>query len=136
MRMSTTTIDTRRYAALLSETLPAVIRTRAEYRRMMSAAKDLIERPDEQITPEEGRLLELLSMLIEEYENRTQPTPKVPASQMLAHLLQERGMKPSDLWAILPKSRVSEILTGKRGISKVHAMQLAELFRVPAELLF
>jgi HTH-type transcriptional regulator / antitoxin HigA len=69
--MSTTTIDTGRYAALLSETLPAVIHTRAEYRRLLAVAKDLIERPDEQITPEEGRLLELLAMLIEEYENKT-----------------------------------------------------------------
>jgi len=132
--MSTTTIDARRYAALLSETLPAVIRTRTEYRRMLAAAKDLIERPDDEVSPEEGRLLELLSILIEDYENRTSPTPKVPPSQMLAHLLQERGMKPSDLWAILPKSRVSEILSGKRGISKAHARHFADLFRVPAEL--
>ena len=35
---------------------------------------------------------------------------------------------------VLPKSRVSEILSGKRGISKAQAKQLAELFRVPAEL--
>jgi hypothetical protein len=27
-------------------------------------------------------------------------------------------MKPADLWSVLPKSRVSEILSGKRGISK------------------
>ena len=53
---------------------------------------------------------------------------------MLAHLLEEKGMKPSSLWTILPKSRVSEILSGKRGISKSPAKQLAELFRVPVEL--
>jgi antitoxin component HigA of HigAB toxin-antitoxin module len=53
---------------------------------------------------------------------------------MLGYLLREKGMKPSDLWAILPKSRVSEILSGKRGISKVQAKQLAELFHVPVEL--
>jgi antitoxin component HigA of HigAB toxin-antitoxin module len=43
-------------------------------------------------------------------------------------------MSASDLWRVLPKSRVSEILNGKRGISKVQAEQLAELFRVPVEL--
>ena len=53
---------------------------------------------------------------------------------MLSYLLQEKGLKPSDLWATLPKSRVSEILNGKRGISKAQAKQLAELFRVPVEL--
>ena len=44
------------------------------------------------------------------------------------------GLKPSDLWSVLPKSRVSEILSGKRGISKAQAKQLAELLRVPVEL--
>jgi len=29
---------------------------------------------------------------------------------MLAHLLEERSLKPGDLAAVLPKSRVSEIL--------------------------
>ncbi|MCX6588612.1 MAG: helix-turn-helix domain-containing protein [Acidobacteria bacterium] len=43
-------------------------------------------------------------------------------------------MKPSELWAILPKSRVSEILNGKRSISKMQAKQLAALLRVPVEL--
>jgi antitoxin component HigA of HigAB toxin-antitoxin module len=53
---------------------------------------------------------------------------------MLSHLLEEKGMSPSDLWPVLPKSRVSESLKGKRGISKVQAKQLAEFFRVPVEL--
>ena len=52
----------------------------------------------------------------------------------LAYLLEEKKMKPSDLWTVLPKSRVSEILNGKRGISKAQAKQLAELFRVPVDL--
>ena len=54
---------------------------------------------------------------------------------MLAYLLEEKKMKPSDLWAVLPKSRVSEILNGKRGISKAQARQLSELLRVPIDLL-
>jgi hypothetical protein len=37
---------------------------------------------------------------------------------MLRYLLEEKGMQPKDLSAILPKSWVSEILNGKRGISK------------------
>jgi antitoxin component HigA of HigAB toxin-antitoxin module len=46
----------------------------------------------------------------------------------------EKNMKPSDLWTVLPKSRVSEILNGKRSISKTQAKQLAELLRVPVDL--
>jgi HTH-type transcriptional regulator / antitoxin HigA len=53
---------------------------------------------------------------------------------MLAYLLEDRGMKPSDLWTVLPKSRVSEILSGKRSISKSQAKALADLLHVPVEL--
>jgi HTH-type transcriptional regulator/antitoxin HigA len=76
----------------------------------------------------------MLSMLIEEYEDRVHPLPRAEAHKMLNHLLQEKRLKPSDLWAILPKSRVSEILNGKRGISKVQARQLAEMLHVPIDL--
>ena len=53
---------------------------------------------------------------------------------MLNYLLGEKQLKPSDLWTILPKSRVSEILSGKRGISKAQAIRLTEMLRVPVEL--
>lgn len=53
---------------------------------------------------------------------------------MLQFLLQQKDMKPSDLWNILPKSRVSEILSGKRSISKEQAKSLAAVFHLPVEL--
>jgi HTH-type transcriptional regulator/antitoxin HigA len=110
------------------------IRREEEYHRLLAAAAALMEKPEKEISEEEGRLLELLSILIEEYENRAHPLPKVKPHKMLAYLLKEKNMKPSDLWSVLPKSRVSEILNGKRSISKAQAKQLAELFRVPVDL--
>lgn len=132
--MSVTLLDERQYRKLLDVTLPVVIRTEEEYRRLLDAAAALMEKPEEEISEEEGRFLELLGILIEEYENRVHPLPKAEPHKMLAYLLVEKNMKPGDLWTILPKSRVSEILSGKRGISKVQARQLAELFRVPVDL--
>jgi HTH-type transcriptional regulator/antitoxin HigA len=93
-----------------------------------------MEKPDDSITAEEGRLLEMLAMLIEEYEGRRHPLPQTEPHKMLGYFLTERCMKPSDLWEILPKSRISEILSGKRGISKAQAKLLAARFRVPVEL--
>jgi HTH-type transcriptional regulator / antitoxin HigA len=132
--MSTTLLDERQYQKLLDETLPVAIRTEAEYRRLLAAAGSLMEKPEDEISEEEGRLLELLSILIEEYENRAHALPNVKPHRMLAYLLKERDMKPSGLWVVLPKSRVSEILNGKRSISKTQAKQLAALFHVPVEL--
>jgi HTH-type transcriptional regulator/antitoxin HigA len=132
--MSTTLLDERRYRELLDVTLPVAIRTDVEYRRLLTAAAALMERPDDELSEEEGRLLEMLSILIDEYENRAHPLPKAQPHKMLAYLLEEKNMKPSDLWTILPKSRVSEILSGKRSISKAQARQLAELLRAPVDL--
>ena len=132
--MSATLLDERRYRKLLDATLPVAIRTEEEHRRLLSAAAALMEKPEDEITEEQGRILELLSILIEEYENRAHPLPKAKSHKMLAYLLEEKNLKPSGLWAVLPKSRVSEILSGKRGISKTQARQLADLFRVPIDL--
>jgi HTH-type transcriptional regulator/antitoxin HigA len=132
--MSANLLDEQRYRQLLDVTLPVAIRTEAEYQRLLRATAALAEKPEDEISPEEGRLLELLSILIEEYENRAHPLPASKPHKMLAYLLDERGMKASDLWSILPKSRVSEILNGKRGISKAQARKLADLFRVPVDL--
>ena len=132
--MSATLLDERQYRKLLDGTLPVAIRTEEEYHRLLGAAADLMEKSEDEISEEEGRFLELLSILIDEYEDRAHPLPKSKPHKMLAYLLKEKGMKPSDLWTVLPKSRVSEILSGKRGISKTQAKQLAELLRVPVDL--
>ena len=134
--MSATLLDERQYRKLLDVTLPVAIRTEEEHDRLLGAAAAFMDKPEDEISEEEGRLLELLSILIDEYENRAHPLPKAEPHKMLAYLLEEKNMKPSDLWTILPKSRASEILNGKRGISKAQARQLAELLRVPVELFF
>ena len=132
--MSATLLDERQYRKLLDVTLPVAIRTEAEYHRLLSAAATLMDKREDEMSEEEGRLLELLGILIDEYENRAHPLPKAKPHKMLAYLLEEKNMKPSDLWTVLPKSRVSEILNGKRGISKAQAKLLAELLRVPVDL--
>ncbi|MBL8210806.1 MAG: hypothetical protein JNK87_08850 [Bryobacterales bacterium] len=133
--MSTLTLNESRYRELLDVTLPVAIRTEQDYHRLISAAAAIMEKPDDETSEEEGRLLEMLSILIDEYENRAHPLPKAEPHKMLAYLLEEKGMKPSDLWTVLPKSRVSEILSGKRSISKAQVKQLAGLLRVPVDLL-
>ncbi len=132
--MSLTLLDERKYKRLLDDTLPVVIRSEQEYHRMLTAVRILMDKGENHISEEEGRMLELLAVLVEEYEDRVHPLPKAKPHKMLAYLLTEKGMKPSDLWAILPKSRMSEILNGKRGISKAQAKKLAAFLRVPVDL--
>ena len=76
----------------------------------------------------------MLSILIEEYDRKRYPLAPAQPHKMLTFLLEQRGLEPHDLWPVIgSKSRVSEILSGKRAISKAHAKQLAAFFRVPIE---
>ena len=128
-------INPRKYGRLLERAVPVVIETDAEYRRMLARLEQLMEKDDAAISPEEGRLLKLLAMLLEEYEDRNIPLPAAKPGKMLRHLLTEKGLRQGDLVSVIgSKSRVSEIIAGSRSISKSQAKKLAAFFRVPVEL--
>ncbi len=128
-------IHPRKYRRLLGKAAPAVIETEEEYKRMLIRFEHLLDKDDASISPEEGRLLKLLAMLLEEYEDRNISLPRFRPDKMLRHLLAEKELRRSDLGPVIgSKSRVSEIIAGKRSISKSHAKKLAAFFHVPVEL--
>lgn len=126
-------INETRYAKLLANTLPRPIRTEEENRRMTELLLQLDERED--LSAEEEQLAEMLTILIEDFEAKRYPLPPVPPREALKALMEERGLRHSDIWPVLGNKGVaSEILNGKRSISKAQAKKLAEFFRVPVEL--
>jgi HTH-type transcriptional regulator/antitoxin HigA len=128
-------IDPRKYGLLLGKAAPAVIETEEESKRMLARFEHLLDKNDAPMSPEEGRLLKLLAMLLEEYEDRSISLPRFTPDKMLRHLLAEKELRGSDLRPVIgSKSRVSEIITGKRSISKSQAKKLAAFFHVPVEL--
>ena len=128
-------VDLRRYGHLLAKTAPRVIKTDADNERMLAVVDKLMRKGENKLTPEEDALLELLVDLIHDYEEERYPIPKSPPHEMLSYLLDRKGLMPKDLWAVLgSKSRVSEILSGKRSISKEQARKLAAFFRVSVAL--
>ena len=132
----TGTIDLKRYGRLLARAVPCVIATEAEHERALAVVEALLEKGERHMTPEEDALLDLLTNLIRDYETTAYPprTKSKPA-EMVAFLLEQRALKPSDLWPVIgSKGRVSEILSGKRSISKVQAKKLAEFFHMRADL--
>ena len=135
--MSTTTIDldAKRYGRLLARTLPAVIKSEDENNRMLAIIEDLMAKGEDNLSPEQGALLELLVDLVHDFEEKHYPLPSSPPHQMVAFLLEQRGLKPSALWPVLgSKARVSEILSGKRAISKDQAKKLAAFFHLGVDL--
>jgi HTH-type transcriptional regulator / antitoxin HigA len=108
------------------------IRREEEYRRLLAAA--LMEKPGNEISEDQGRPWNCSAFSSRNTKIGRIRFRRPKPHKMLAYLLKEKDMKPSDLWSVLPKSRVSEILNGKRGISKAQARQLAELCHVPVDL--
>jgi|SRR5580658_1220781 HTH-type transcriptional regulator/antitoxin HigA len=128
-------LDTRRYGRLLAKALPAVIKSEDENNRMLAAIEGLLAKGEGNLTAEEDALLELLADLVHDFEERQYPLPSSPPHRMVAFLLEQRGLEPSALSPVLgAKSRVSELLSGKRGISKQQAKKLAAFFHVGVEL--
>ena len=132
----TETIDEKRYARLLAKAVPRVIRTEAENGRALAIVESLIEKGERNMTSEEDELLDLLTNLIRDYEAAAYPRrEKSTPREMVAFLLEQRGLAPRDLWPVIgSKGRVSEILAGKRSISKEQAKKLAKFFHVGVNL--
>ncbi|MCX6619062.1 MAG: transcriptional regulator [Acidobacteria bacterium] len=126
-------INGTRYASLLVRTLPRPIRTEEENRRMTALLLELDERED--LSPEEEQLAEMLTILIEDFEAKHYPLPPAPPREALKSLMEERGLRHRDIWPVLGNKGVtSEILNGKRSISKTQAKKLAEFLHVPVDL--
>lgn len=127
-------IDETRYRRLLSRTMPVVIETEEENERMLAIVEKLMDK-GENMSPEEDKLLQLLAKLIEDFEKRYyQPEDATPL-EVLQHLMESRDVKQTHLWEVFgSKGVASEVLSGKRGISKTHARALADYFHVTADL--
>ncbi|MBD1846471.1 helix-turn-helix domain-containing protein [Cyanobacteria bacterium FACHB-63] len=127
------TIDKKRYSSLLEEAQPQVIKTEEAYARALEQVEALIEA--EELSPEQEALLDLLATLIEAYEAVQYPTENSTPLEVLSYLMEVREMKQSDLAEIIgSKGHASEILNGKRGISKSQAYALGEAFHVSHSL--
>jgi len=127
-------IDPVRYRRLLSRAMPVVIETEEENERMLSIVEKLMDK-GENISAEEEKLLKLLVRLIEDFEQRYYRPREAEPLEVLHHLMQARGVKQSQLWDVFgSKGIASEVLSGKRGISKTHARALANYFHVSADL--
>ena len=132
----TETIDVKRYGRLLAKAVPCVIATEVEHERALALVDALVENGERNMTPEEDALLDLLTNLIRDYEAAAYPPrEKSKPGDMVTFLLEQRALRPSDLWPVIgSRGRVSEILSGKRSISKDQAKKLAAFFHVRADL--
>jgi HTH-type transcriptional regulator/antitoxin HigA len=126
----TLTINNKVYGELLSQYQPKIITTEEENERAIALVESLTHNSD--LTPEEEQIVELLITLIEKFEAEHYPLNNLstPLSR-LTFLMEENQLHQADLIEVFEaKDIVSEVLGGKRQISKSHALKLGEFFNL------
>jgi HTH-type transcriptional regulator/antitoxin HigA len=126
-------LDPVAYGKLLAAELPQPIQNDREFDRMVARLEEL-DFAKRKLTPEEEALREILVALIEVYDDKFS-LPEQPPHKMVKFLMEQRGLKQADLVPVLgSRAQVSDLVNGKRGISKAQVKKLADYFGVSAEL--
>ena len=127
------TFDLNTYRNLLFEITPKVIESEAEYEQALTMTEELHFKNNR--LPEETALYLLLVTLIEAYETENYPMEPSTPQEILLHLMESSGTRQADLVGIIGSSGVvSEVVNGKRAISKAQAKALGEYFNLSPSL--
>ena len=109
-----------------------IIKTKTDYEAALARIDKLMD-----ATPNspQGDELELLSLLVHDYEERKFPIARPDPVAAIRFRMEQQGLAPKDLVPLLgSRSRVSEVLAGRRGLSLKMIRALVKRLRIPAEL--
>jgi HTH-type transcriptional regulator/antitoxin HigA len=123
-------------AWLLLKTLLGVtsVRTAEDHASACATVDILLEEVGDNEDHPLADLLDYLANQIRAYEGEKFEIPEAEPREILRFLMDQHGLRQEDLAGCLPQSRVSEILNGKRSISKQIAKNLARRFNVHADV--
>lgn len=130
------TVTTGNYEELLRKYAPRPIRNERTYKVRLRQVEQLMKKP--KLSRAESDLLELLATLVEQYESIEHPTPTSTPDQMLAHLIEAKEVRPTDVAKAtgIPRSTISAVLAGRRQMSKANIAALSVYFGVSPAVLF
>jgi len=106
------------------------VRNEQDYDRLVAQMNQLI---DEVGTNEDHPLYEFLDTLgtiLHAYEEKHYPVPQASGVEVLHYLMEEHGLRQSDLSEVGSQGVVSEILNGKRELNVRQIRELASRFQV------
>jgi HTH-type transcriptional regulator / antitoxin HigA len=108
----------------------SAIRTARDYKRASAVMDRLLDEVGEDEKHPLAEVLDYLSNQVETYETDHVKIPDAPPRDVLRFLMEQQGLSQSDLADCAPQSRISEILNGRREISKELAKALGKKFGV------
>ena len=121
------------YGALLSEVKPEVIHEEGQNGTFVARLEELTSK--QVVSPAEEKLIELLTVLIENFEAQHYPVQGSGPLDVIRHLMEENQLRQKDLVDVFgTESIVSDVLNGKRDLAKDHIRKLSERFGVSPAL--
>ena len=112
------------------------IRNETDYERALQEIATLVE---QDLRPEtsDGEQLELLSLVIQDYEARHYPIPAPDDPvEVILFYMEKNGLSRKDLIPYLgDKARVSDVLNRRRSLSLTMIRRLSQGLSIPADLL-
>ena len=116
--------------------LGAPIASEADYLRAMAGVDELVDATAGVDHHPLWGLIGLVGDRIREYEGRVHPWPDTSTrATVLAGLMQQHGLRQSDLPEVGSQGVVSEVLAGKRTLNARQVKALAQRFKDAAEVL-
>jgi len=123
------------YSGLLVDAKPGPIETEKENERALAIIDGLMRKDENSLSPEEDRLLRLLVILVEDFEEKAYPMGQSNPAVAVRELMREHGLKQTDMAEIFgSQGNVSLVLNGKREISKSQARKLSNRFHLPIDI--
>jgi HTH-type transcriptional regulator/antitoxin HigA len=114
---------------------PKVITSETQHKQYVSALLDLERR--KRLTAEERSYAELLTVLIDSYEEEHYPIRAASPVEVLQELVSANDLRQKDLAPLLgTESIVSEVLSGKRPLTRRHIEKLSARFNVSPAVFF
>ena len=136
--MNADILDIARHFTALAAAVPLrPIRTEREYKAAVRTMDELLDAGGADESHALADLVALIGEFIDEYEKRKgYVLPDASGVDALRFLMQQRGLRQSDLPEIGSQGVVSEVLNGKRDLNARQIRALAERFGVgPAAFL-
>ena len=118
------------WVALQAHALLRPIRNNADFERVHALANDLSDEVGDDESHPLFSLFEIAMELIEKWEDEHVVIPDTEPKEVLRYLLEENNLKQKDLSDIASPTLISDILAGRREISRTLAKSLSTRFNV------
>jgi HTH-type transcriptional regulator/antitoxin HigA len=115
-----------------------ILKTEQEYNHACERIYELMHSSTEPIDPasEEGEELELLSLLVEKYEQERFPVEAPDPLSAIKFRMEQMNVKQTDIAPLFGgKTRISEVLSGKRPLNMKTIVLLNRYLGIPFESL-